>query len=93
MSKKGYEIHKRALKVGAYLTKDKERKDGGLIYTYGAARKRAAQLGKLGAASGVRRIDPKTGEVIEVISRAAIEKAKAKTAPKGGRRPSRRKRK
>jgi hypothetical protein len=30
--------------------------------------------GKTSAASGVRRIDPQTGEVIETISRSAIEK-------------------
>ncbi|CAJ0867031.1 hypothetical protein AMST5_01915 [freshwater sediment metagenome] len=32
--------------------------------------------GKTGAASGVRRIDPETGEVIETISRTAIRKRK-----------------
>lgn len=85
MREKTFKIHKRAVKVGAYLTKDSERKDGGLIYTFGAAKNRLRQLGKLGPASGVRRIDPETGEVIEVISQAAIEKARAKTPPKSGR--------
>lgn len=67
MRKKGLKIHKRALRVGAYLTKDADRQPGGLIYTVCAARERNKQLGKMGAASDVRRIDPKTGEIVGII--------------------------
>lgn len=93
MRKKSLKIHKRAVKVGSYLTKDSKRKDGGLLYTMGAVRTKEFEMGKLGPASGVRRIDPETGEVIEVISQAAIAKAKAANTQKRGRGPKHGKRK
>lgn len=74
MAKRSKKIHARAKKVGAYLVKDSKRQTGGLIYTVAAVRAKQQQFGKLGAASGVRRIDPATGEVIEEISVSEIER-------------------
>lgn len=54
------------------------RTDGTVFFRIGESKLERHRLKKLGgntgAASGVRRIDPQTGEVIEVISRSAIEK-------------------
>lgn len=76
MIKRSKKIHARAKKVGAYLVKDSKRSAGGLIYTVAAIRAKQQQFGKLGAASGVRRIDPATGEVIEEITLSEIEQKK-----------------
>jgi len=73
MSKQSKKTHARAKKVGAYLVNDSKRQPGGLIYTVGAIRERAHGFGKMGAASGVRRIDPATGAVIEEIPLSQIE--------------------
>lgn len=80
MTKRSKKIHARAKKVGAYLVKDSKRQAGGLIYTVAAVRERQQQFGKMGAASGVRRIDPATGEVIEEITLSEIERKKKEEA-------------
>lgn len=76
MSKQSKKLNARAKRIGAYLVNDDKRQAGGLIYTVAAIRDRERQFGKLGAASGVRRIDPATGAVIEEISLQQIERDK-----------------
>lgn len=61
-------IANRAKRVGAWLVEDHKRSTGGLIYTERASRERAWRMGKMGAASGVRKIDPATGEIIDLVS-------------------------
>jgi len=76
VTKRSRKTHARAKRIGAYLVNDDKRQAGGLIYTVAAIRDRERQFGKLGAASGVRRIDPETGAVIEEISLQQIEQQK-----------------
>jgi hypothetical protein len=84
--KKTSKIQRKAKRLGEHFSPDKKRKDGGLIYKVWAIRDRVRRMGKLGPASGVRRIDPVTGDVIEEISLKQIEAAKTKTPPRKSRR-------
>jgi hypothetical protein len=68
-TKKTKKIAAKASRLGEVLGKDSKRQAGGMIYTVRALRERDWRLGKMGAASACRRIDPATGEVIEEIQR------------------------
>jgi hypothetical protein len=92
VSKKTSKIQRKAKRLGEHFSDDSKRKDGGLIYKVWAIRDRVRRMGKLGPASGVRRIDPATGEVIEEISLKQIEAEKAKNQPKQSRRRTGKKR-
>lgn len=75
-TKHSKEIHQRAKKLGDYLA-DGGKARNGIIRTARAAREAEWRMGKLGPASGVRKIDPVTGEVIQEISPRQIAAQKA----------------
>jgi hypothetical protein len=64
-TKKSKKISARQRRIGEVLGKDRLRQNGGLIHTVRSLREREWRMGKLGAASPCRRIDPETGEVIK----------------------------
>jgi hypothetical protein len=51
---------RKSRKSSILLNDDKKRRDGGMIYSIGYEKYRDRQLGKMGAASKVRLIDPAT---------------------------------
>jgi hypothetical protein len=77
VTKKSAKLNRRAKLLGLFLGSDSKRKTGGLIYTVRAMCEREFKMGKLGPASPCKRINPETGEVVEIISPAKPQKQAA----------------